>query len=285
MQEDERHWLGDKRDTPAGRAWTAIRAADYARLAEVLDKEGAAALEPVRGPIGHPVTAATQAALAGDTKALSMVLDGGADPHGRANGHMIASPMAWAIEAQSLGCVRLLKEAERWWEEPPPAGENGEEDWADLAVLYHDHIAHPGTEILEAVLETGAPPTPRALGRATEEGMHQDVEVLLEAKANPNATDPRTGCTPLALCLRLVGDAARPDTIGPRMIRILLGAGADANGWCGREGGQRPRPLVAAIPEGADWAIGPLREMRQHGLWPREGRGEAALRALLKTID
>ena len=296
MNDAQSHWLGDNRNTPAGRAWDAIHASNYAALGAVIDAEGEAALEPVAGPIGHPVTVVTAAARRGDTKALSMVLDAGADPHHRASGHLIGSPMAWAIEAGSLGCIELLTQSGRWNEQRAPTGADDQEDWADLAVIHHDHIAHPGTETLAAVLATGAPPSARSLARATENGIHQDVEVLLEAKADPNATDPRTGTTPLAMCFDLVGDASRADTSGPRMIRILLGAGADPNAWSGREGGHRPRALVAAMEAGADWAVAPLRDagadvdeartwMRRYGLRTHARRPEGTIRALIRMLD
>ena len=140
------------------------------------------------------------------------------------------------------------------------------------------------------------PATAPTLARATEKGIHQDVEVLLEANADPNASDPRTGTRPLAMCFDLVGDASRAETIGPRMIRTLLGAGADPNAWSGREGGHRPRALVAAIEAGADWAVAPLREagadvdeartwMRRYGLRTHGRRPEGTIRALVRMLD
>lgn len=40
-----------------------------------------------------------------------MLLDAGADPGLKASGQTVATPMAWAIEADSAECVTLLLEA------------------------------------------------------------------------------------------------------------------------------------------------------------------------------
>ena len=159
---DNRKWLGDDADTPAGNAWDAVLRADYARLEATLERYGEQATLAVQGPIGVPVTALTAAARRGDTRALSMLLDAGADPGLKASGHTVATPMAWAIEADSHGCVTLLLGAleKRGIEQPD------DEDWCDLAILSHDYIAHPGPDILRSLIEAGARPTQGALCRA-----------------------------------------------------------------------------------------------------------------------
>lgn len=74
---DNRKWLGDDADTPAGNAWDAVLRADYARLEATLERYGEQPTLTAQGPIGHPVTALAAAARQGDTKALSMPLDAG----------------------------------------------------------------------------------------------------------------------------------------------------------------------------------------------------------------
>ena len=78
------HWLGEKATTPAGRAWDAVRDADYRALDKVIGQHGDAATLEVQWPIGHPVTALTAAAQRGDTQALRMLLESDADPNVRA---------------------------------------------------------------------------------------------------------------------------------------------------------------------------------------------------------
>ena len=251
LQADNRDWLGNDADTPAGRAWDAVRRADYGGLKTTLERHGKESTATAQGAIGHPVTALTAAARQGDTRALSMLLDAGADPSVKASGHMIASPMAWAIEADSAGCVTLLVEALGGTGIEQP----GDEDWCDLAILSHDYIAHPGPYILQRLLEAGARPTQGALCRAVTQGIHQAAELLLDHGADPNAIDERTGTTPLGWCVStLGGDAADASTTGPRMLELLLAREADPNAACGRPGGYRPSVLVAALDAGSAWA-------------------------------
>ena len=96
-QELVQRWLGTDADTPSGRAWGAVILADYSNLAETLERHGEQATGTVQGPLGHPVNALTAGATRGDTRAVTMLLDAGADPGEKASGHMVATPMAWAI--------------------------------------------------------------------------------------------------------------------------------------------------------------------------------------------
>ena len=64
-QELVRRWLGTDADTPSGRAWGAVVLADYSDLAETLERHG---------------EQATAGAERGDTRAVTMLLDAGADP-------------------------------------------------------------------------------------------------------------------------------------------------------------------------------------------------------------
>lgn len=273
-------------------AWDAMLRADYECLKKTLERYGEQALSTAQGPIGHPVTAVTAAARRGDTKALSMLLDAGADPYTKASGHMVATPMAWAIEADSDGCVTLLLEAlkKRGIEQPE------DEDWCDLAILSHDCISHPGPDILQSLLEAGARPTQGALCRAITQGIHQAAELLLEHGANPDGTDERTGTIPLGWCVStLGGKAADPDTTGPRMLDLLLGRGADPKAACGQPGGYRPSVLVAALDAGSAWAVGRLiavgadpdearEHVRRHGVRMHRGNAAQVIEALLLIV-
>ena len=128
-QELVRQWLGADADTPSGRAWGAVVLADYGDLTETLERHGVLATGTAQGPLGHPVNALTAGAQRGDTRAVTMLLDAGANPGRKASGHMVATPMAWAIEADSLGCVRLIATAleKRGTRQPK------DEDWSDMA--------------------------------------------------------------------------------------------------------------------------------------------------------
>ena len=193
-RERVRSWLGTHANTPSGHAWGAVLLADYDELGETLERYGKQATEAVHGALGHPVTALTAGAVRGDTRAVTMLLDAGAAPEEKGSGHQIASPLAWAIEADSLGCVRLLLAALRQAGISQPE----DEDWSDMAVVHHDYIAHPDPDILRALLEHGAK---GALCRSVSHGLRQVVELLLDHDADPNGRDERTGETPLGWCV------------------------------------------------------------------------------------
>ena len=108
VKSENRKWLGTDADTPAGLAWDAVQRADYEELERIIREHATTCTGTAQGRLGHPVTALTAAARRADSKAVGMLLDAGAEPNVRASGNMIASPMQWAIEADSLGCVRLL---------------------------------------------------------------------------------------------------------------------------------------------------------------------------------
>ena len=268
-------WLGPDAETPSGMAWDGVLRADYAALASTLERHGADATGMAQGPLGHPVTALTAAAQRGDTLAVSMLLAHEADPDVKASGHMQATPMAWAIEADSLGCVRMLGNArKRLGRETAP----DDEDWSDMAVIHHDYIAHPDPEILRALLETGTTPTQGALCRSIAQGVHQAAKLMLEHGTDANAKDERTGNIPLCWCVStLGGEAGLKETTGPKMLDLLLAHGADPNAVNGTAGMYRATALIAALDAGAAWAIPQLIEagadvegtrahVRQHGL-------------------
>ena len=222
--------------------------------------------------------------------AVAMLLDAGANPGNKASGHMVATPMAWAIEADSLGCVRLIATAleKRGIRQPK------DEDWSDIAVVHHDYIAHPGPDILRTLLELGTRPTQGALCRSISHGLHQVAKLLLDHGANPNVRDERTGETPLGWCVAcLGGTAGKKDTTGPAMLSLLLDRGADPTRVCGEPGLHQPPVLVAAVEAGAAWAIrqlieadADLKQAREHVR--RQGlqttREKAALEALSLII-
>ena len=287
------HWLGEKATTPAGRAWDAVCDADYKALDKVIGQHGDAATLEVQGPIGHPVTALTAAAQRGDTQALTMLLENDADPNVRASGNMIASPMAWAIEAQSLGCVRMLLTSDRY----PLVLSPPDEDWAELAVLRGDYIKEPRPAILKALLDAGIGASAEALGRAVDQGIHQVAKLLLDSGADANGPNARTGLLPMAHTLSLPGRVEAADTIGPQMMRLLIDKGASVDALCGPPGMHRPMALVAAIERGQPWAVrclldagadaeGARAHIRQYGVrtntpYDRTGAGIAEALALL----
>ena len=246
-----RDWLGEAATTPAGKAAIAVVEGRHNGLHACIKRHGAAATVAVRGSIGHPVTPLGLAAIRGDTLAISLLLGAGADPHERANGHLIASPMAWAIESDSLGAVRLLVENRRWREGGMPP----EEDWTDLAVHSRDHVAHPNPAILRLLLAAQVKPTAAALERAVEKGIHAAARLLLDAGADPNEPARRRGVAPIALAIDLPGRDNDESTIGPAMLKLLAGAGANVNAWCGPAGMHRPPALVYAIERGQAWAV------------------------------
>ena len=241
-------WLGDNAGTPAWGAWNAVCEASYARLEQLLETHGKTATAEVQSTMGHPVTALAAAARNGDTRAMARLLEAGADPNVRACGNTPQSPMAWSIEADSLGCVRMLiatdavKQPER-------------EDWADMAVRRHDYAARPDPAILRTLLEARAPATAHALGRAIEDGKYQVARLLLNYGADANESDARTGLRPIANAIRLVGRREDLSTIGPRMMKLLLECGASPNTACGGEGYYQPAALIAAVEHGKPWAV------------------------------
>ena len=289
-RERVRSWLGTHANTPSGHAWGAVLLADYDELSETLERYGKQATEAVHGALGNPVTALTAAAVRGDTRAVTMLLDAGAAPEEIGSGHEIATPLAWAIEADSLGCVRLLLAALQ----KAGISQPEDEDWSDMAVVHHDYIAHPDPDILRALLEHGARATQGALCRSVSHGLRQIVELLLDHDADPNGRDERTGETPLGWCVSTLGGTAdRKDTTGPAMLTLLLGRSADPKSPCGDPGMRQPPVLVAAIEAGAAWAIQQLIDagadveqardyVRRHGLeTSREKTALDALRAII----
>ena len=267
-------WLGRDAQTPSGMAWTAVRQADYEELEATLERHGVKATGTAQGPIGHAVTPLCAAAARGDTRAVSILIEAGADTGVKASGHMVATPMSWAIEADSLGCVLLLAKAMA----KAKIGEPEDEDWCDLAIVAHDYIAHPDPEILRALLNARANPTQGALCRSIAQGVEAAVEVLLVYGADPNRTDERTGNTPLGWCVSTLGGAPdQNDGTGPRILKLLLDRDADPNGVCGEPRRYQPTVLIAALEAGSAWAVRRLIEaganldaarthVRQHGM-------------------
>ncbi len=250
-----RNWLGKDADTPAGKAWGAVVLADYDTLKTTLERYGDEATGAAQGPLGHPVTALTAAAVRGDTRAATMLLDAGADPTEKAGGHMVATPTAWSIEADSLGCVKLIGAAL----EKTDAKQPDDEDWCDLAIVHHDYIAHPDPEILRELLRTGARATQQALCRSVSQGNRPAAELLLEHGADPNGRDGKLGDTPLGWCVAtLGGTTGNNDSSGPAMLALLLEHKADPKVWSGAPGLYQRPLLVAALEAGARWAFGAL---------------------------
>ena len=283
-------WLKGHANTPSGHAWGAVILADYKGLAETLERFGKEATGTVHGALQYPVTALTAGAVRGDTLAVTMLLDAGAHPAEKGSGHLAASPIAWAIEADSLGCVRrLLAALQRVGISQPQ-----DEDWSDMAIVHHDYISHPDPDILQALLEGGARATQGALCRSISHGIQQAVELLLDHGADPNGRDERTGENPLGWCVAALGGTAnRKETTGPAILTLLLGRSADPKRPCGEPGTRQPPVLVAAVEAGATWAIQQLIDaganrdqardyVRRHGLeTSREKTALDALRAII----
>ena len=200
-RERGRAWLERQALKPGGRAWGAVLLADYDALAKTLERYGKQATEAVQGGFGHPVTALTAGAVRGDTRAVTMLLDADADPNEKASGHQTASTTAWAIEADSLGCVLLLLAAQQH------AGINQpeDEDWSNMAVLHHDYTVHPDPDILRALLANGARATQRALCASISEGVQQAAELLLDHGCDANRRDEQDRETPLGWCVQALG--------------------------------------------------------------------------------
>ena len=251
-RERGRAWLESQALKPGGRAWGAVLLADYDALAKTLERYGKQATQAVQGGFGHPVTALTAGAVRGDTRAVTMLLDAGADPYEKASGHQTASPTAWAIEADSLGCVRLLLEAQQHAGISQPE----DEDWSDMAVVHHDYTVHPDPDILRALLANGARATQRALCASISEGVQQAAELLLDHGCDANQRDEQGRETPLGWCVQALGGRASDnEPSGPAMLTLLLGRGADPNAPCGAPGLYQRPVLVAAAEAGAAWAI------------------------------
>ena len=271
----DQHFLGEDANTPTGQAWRAVQNGDVKTLDSVLSTYGKDALGTAKGLIGHHVTALTAAARNGDSASIERLLKHGADPNVAASGHIIFSPIAWAIKSQNLTAVRLLLNADA---KPYTAADGADtEDLYDLAVISGDPISKPGNAILELLLETRKPaPTDLAdtLHRAVERHAAQWVGMLADFHAEPNHVCKRTGTRAMAAALAIGHIEPNPmrwdsydrDKIGPRVLRALLKAGADPNlsvrafhynpEWNAATFDiDIPRPLVAAIESGAAWAV------------------------------
>ena len=243
-------WLGKNAGTPAGQAWLAVMAADYDALTKILSAHGTKATETTQGRIGHPVSALTTAARRGDSLAVRMVIEAGADLDLKASGNMEASPLSWGTEADSYSCVRLLLDAGA---SPTPP----REDLANTAVLYHDYVRNPRADVLELLLSGGVPATSKALYQALCKTAENAVEALLAAGADPNGAERSSGePPPLGQTVKMAEEQ------GKRLMKRLLAAGADIHAECGaRRQYQRPY-LVAAVENGATWAV---RTLLEHG--------------------
>ena len=245
---------GSRPESPAEQAWAAIELGDHARLEEVLREHGEVATREGETANGMPVTPLDEAASQGDSLAVKMLLDHGADPHKRANGSLLPEPMTRAIEARSLPCINLLLRCAGWANQPPGAEYD---DWAYLAVLYQrDENADP-PKMLQALLEQGTRASQRALVRTVVDGKHGGAKLLLESGADANGADG-TGIMPLASCVAL----DEVQNIGPRMLKLLFQHGASPNAWCGQTETRRPPALVAAAEAGQRWAV---RELLNRG--------------------
>ena len=287
-RERGRAWLERQAKKPGGQAWGAVLLADYDELGETLERYGKQATEAVHGALGHPVTALTAAAVRGDTRAVTMLLDAGADPNEKASGHQTASPTAWAIEADSLGCVRLLLAAQQHAggcvrlllaaQQHAGISQPEDEDWSDMAVVHHDYTMHPDPDILRALLANGARVTQRALCISISDGVQQAVELLLDHGCDANQRDEQARETPLGWCVQaLSGRASDNETSGPAMLTLLLGRGADPNAPCGPPGMYQRPVLVAAAEAGAAWAI---QQLIDGGADPEQAREHVRLQGL-----
>ena len=259
----DRHWLGKGAETPTGKAWTAVQEGRLKDLRNVLATHGDAALGFARGPIGHPVSALAAAAANGDSAAVELLLEAGATTDHRACGHMMQSPLAWAIESRSLTTVRLLLDA--------GARTANDEDPFDLAVRYMDHVTSPHNNILEIVLDRTED------GEAGNEALHRTVEIgapqwaaqLTARGADPNHLSTRTGQRALAAALRhdvpaspfYTSENAWRDysesAVGIRLLNVLLERGVDLTKPLAAGGDP---PLLAAVKRGAAWAVPKLIE-------------------------
>ena len=248
MNENDSHWLTNP-DTPSARAWDAVTFHDYDALAELIQTHGADCTLPSESTLGHPVTPLTQAARRADTRALHMLIAAGADPNHRASGHMIHSPTHWAIEASSTGCIRMLLQA--------GATMPQEEDWSMTAILHTpSDLVEKYPTILRMLLAHSARPTDAAMHAAVSSGLHTAVENLLSHGGRSDAF--HQSCPLMAKVLALGGHTQNSQTIGPRMLAILLNAGASPDAPCGPPRKYAPPALAYAIERGSTWAIRPL---------------------------
>ena len=239
---------GSRPNTPAKRALAAIMLGDHAGLEEVLTTHREIATGQGWSPSGMPVTPLGVATGQGDSLAVKMLLDRGADPHKRATGSVFPEPMTRAIEARSLACVNLLLRCAAWGDQAPGAEHD---DWADLAVRYQrDENAEPPM-VLRALLGQGTRATQRAVVRAVGDGKHEAATLLLESGADADGADEGSGIVPLASCVAL--DQAQ--NVGPRMLELLMAHGASTSAWCGPTETRRPPALVAAVEAGQRWAV------------------------------
>ena len=279
------------RNTEAGRpqaqALDAVRLGDVIGLARLIEAHGAAAAAAAEQPICSRATPLGHAAEAGDSLMVKMLLDAGADPSERSGGHMLESPLARAVRAaQNVTTVRLLLDA---------GGRPAEgEDLQDHAVLSCDTVMEPHNRILALLLER-LPASDAALNRAVDRQAPQWAAQLTAAGADPDVVDARTLHTPMAGALRAPGRNSA-ETLGPRLLKVLLDAGADPNLRIGGDkdtGLHNPTPLVSAVEHGSAWAVPMLvragadagtarRYIEQHGV--RDGGARAhALTALYAT--
>ena len=248
VDDNDYHWLANP-GTPSGRAWDAVTFHDYETLAELIQTHGTDCTLPSESTLGHPVTPLTQAARRADTRALHMLLDAGANPNHRASGHTIHSPTHWAIESSSTGCVRMLLQAGARMPE--------QEDWAFTAILHTPaELVEKYPTILRMVLANSAPATDAAIHAAVSAGLHVAVENLLSHGARPDASHQSFPL--MTKVLALGGHTQDSQTIGPRMLAILLNAGASADAPCGPPHKYAPPALAYAIECGSTWAIRPL---------------------------
>ena len=238
--------------TPSALAYLAVCDNDYDRLRELTSRHQASCTQLVGFTLGHALSPLTEAARSGDTLAVNLLLEAGADVDQRAHGNLPQTPTHWAIEAGSLGCVRMLL-AHR----PTPADD---EDWAATAIR---HSRREQTEkipecttILRAVLKAGAPATPAALQAAVKDGRYVAALDLIRHGADPMAT--HQGYPIACDVFALVGYTDDSETLGPRMLRVLLDNGLDPDVPCGPQGMYRPPALAYAIERGAAWALRPL---------------------------
>ena len=285
-------WLDEGGKTPAGQAWCAVVEADHAALSAVLAAHGEAATGWTKPLIGHVVRPLSAACRRGDTLAAKMLLDAGADPDARSDGNMIASPLYWAAESDSLGCVRLLFAAGA---DPNPAHESV----ARHAVQSVDPVLHPHHDVLEALLQAGTAPAPDALLAALERGSPQWAGQLLDAGADPDARDTRpSGIQPLDAVLSRhapAGGVADRDSLAMRSLQVLLDAGVDVNAEIGEENLYCRPPLLAAVEIGAAWAVEPLMKagaepkpslelIAEQGVRGRGNRDSTTIEALNRVI-
>ena len=147
-----------------------------------------------------------------------------------------------------LSSVRMLLEA--------GARQAGNEDVQDTAVYSTDPVTDSKHPILAILLEKMKPST-EALCRAIERKAPRWAEQLTRAGADPNAWSRRTETAPLLDALSAPG-SADAGTLGPRLLKMLLDAGADPERPLFNEGGTNypgPTPLAWAVENGAWWAI------------------------------